>query len=467
MRLRLSWRLVAFVSLALYAALIFMVIQLLTHNFMFAFLLCVTGLLLLYAGWQVFSARTRGRIVFNAALLGIGGVALAYELIYFLRSQENRRAVIAIIALALIYAGLVGLLRSKYWQMVREHEVRIRTTAHFTHPALIINPKSGDGRAMKAHIDRLATRMGVNVLLTKPDESVEVTAERAAAQGADVLGISGGDGSIGAVAKVAIAHHLPMVVLPGGTRCHFARDLGLEPKKIVDSLSAFQGVERQVDAADFNGRVFLNNVSFGLYADIVDHPEYRGHKLRVSLDTMRALARGDRPLYDLQFAHDENIFSQAFQVLVGVNRYDMVDLFELGHRERMDEGILQVTVISKLDEKVIRELMEAVSIAKLRKRSASDAFFQWTTETFSMHNNLGHIVAGVDGEREEYTTPAQITVLPKALGIYVPAEGVRSRTKSPFKPSEARKVWSDAMVSDFLYYGNVPKFGMSNVRRLT
>lgn len=447
MRLRLSWRLIALATLALYAALIFVVIRLLTHNFLFAVLLGLTGILLLYAGWHALSSRTHRRSVFHTFLFGIGVFALAAELIYFLRSAENRRSILAIVVLAVVYAVLVGLLRSRYWQMVREHEVRIRTTAHFSHPALIINPKSGDGRAMKAHIDRLATKMGVNVLLTTPDENVEVTAERAASQGADVLGISGGDGSIGAVAKVAMEHHLPMVVLPGGTRCHFARDLGLEPKRIVDSLSAFQGVERRIDAADINGRVLLNNVSFGLYADIVDHPDYRGHKLRVSLDTMRDLASGKKPLYDLQFKHDEQSFAQAAQVLVGVNRYVMVDLFELGHRERMDEGVLQVTVIAKLNDRIIKQLLETVGVDKLRKRAASDLFYQWTTPTFSMRNNLGHIVAGVDGEREEYQTPATITILPKALSIYVPAEGTRSRAKSPFAPPVVRKVWTGAVHS--------------------
>lgn len=447
MRLKYSWRLIAMLTLVLYAVAVFLILRLLTHNLLFAVLIGITGALLLYAAWHAISARSQRHVIIGTSLFIAGVIALAAELIFFLRDPHNRRSVIGLIVLAVLYAFLVGILRRKYWQQQREHEVRVYGTAHFSHPALIINPKSGDGRAIKAHVDRLAAKMGINVYLTTQEESVEETASRALAGGADVLGISGGDGSIGAVAKVAIEHKLPMVVLPGGTRCHFARDLGLEPKRIVDSLSAFHGVERRIDAGDINGRIFTNNVSFGLYADIVDNPDYRKHKLRVSMDTMRALASGKKELYDLQFQHGNVGFSSAAQVLVGVNRYDTVDLFELGHRERLDEGVLQVTVISKLNDRVIKELLATVSIDKLFTRAREHEINQWTAQTFTLRNTFGKIPVGVDGECEQYTTPVTISVLPKALRIYVPAEVVAGRAKSAYSTPVLKKVWQGAVHS--------------------
>ena len=445
MRLKYSWRLIAMLTLVLYAVAVFIILRLITHNLLFALLLGLTGALLLYAAWHAISAKSQRHVIIGTAVFVAGIIALTVELIIFLREPANRRSVLSLIVLAVLYAFLVGILRRKYWQQQREHEVRVYGTAHFSRPALIINPKSGDGRAIKAHVDRLAAKMGINVFLTTKDESVEETAMRALAEGADVLGISGGDGSIGAVAKVAIEQHLPMVVLPGGTRCHFARDLGLEPKRIVDSLSAFHGVERRIDAGDINGRIFTNNVSFGLYADIVDNPQYRKHKLRVSIDTMRALASGKKALYDLQFQHGDVDFSGAAQVLVGVNRYDTVDLFELGHRERMDEGVLQVTVISKLNDRVIKELLAAVSIDKLFKHAREQEVYQWTAQSFTLRNTFGKLPVGVDGECEQYTTPVTITVMPKALRIYVPAEVVAGRARSTFSTPVLRKVWQGAL----------------------
>lgn len=445
MRLKYSWRLIAMLTLVLYAVIVFIILRLITHNLLFAVFTGLTGAFLLYAAWHAISAKSQRHVVLGTTAFVVGLVALAVELIFFLRDPTNRRSVLSLVVLAVVYAALVGLLRRQYWRQQREHEVRVYGTAHFSRPALIINPKSGDGRAIKAHVDRLAAKMGINVFLTTKDESVEETARRALEQGADVLGISGGDGSIGAVAKVAIEQKLPMVVLPGGTRCHFARDLGLEPKRIVDSLSAFQGVERRIDAGNINGRIFTNNVSFGLYADIVDNPEYRKHKVRVSLDTMRALASGKKELYDLQFQHGDVGFTGAAQVLVGVNRYDTVDLFELGHRERLDEGVLQVTVITKLNDRVIKELLAAVSIDKLFKHAREHEINQWTAATFTIRNTFGKMPVGVDGECEQYTTPVTISVLPKALRIYVPAEVVSGRAHSTFSTPVLKKVWQGAI----------------------
>jgi diacylglycerol kinase family enzyme len=261
-----------------------------------------------------------------------------------------------------------------------------------------------------------------------------------------VLGISGGDGSIGAVAKVALAHDLPMVVLPGGTRCHFARDLGMNPKRIVDSLAAFKGVERRVDVGVINRhRVFLNNVSFGLYADIVDHPGYRDHKMRVSYEVMHSIANGSTVLYDLQFQSGSRQVKRAAEVLVGVDRYDFVDLFELGHRERLDEGVLQITALTELNNQVVKNLLRASKVDKLREHLDDTGLLQWTNRSFTLTNAHHTIVAGVDGEREQYNTPITIRILPKALRVYVPAEGIRHRPKNAFSEPVLRRVWWGAL----------------------
>ncbi len=445
MRLRFSWRLIALLTLVLYGVLVFITLRLITQNLLFALLLGLTGAFLLYAAWHAISARKRRHVILGTIAFMVGVIALVAELIYFMREPANRRSIIELVVFALVYIFLVGMLRNKFVRQLREHAVRVYGAAHFSRPVLIINPKSGDGRAIKAHVDRLATKMGIRVFLTTQHESVEATAKRALSEGADVLGISGGDGSIGAVAKIALEHKLPMVVLPGGTRCHFARDLGLEPKRIVDSLSAFHGVERHVDAGDINGRIFTNNVSFGLYADIVDNSDYREHKVRVSMDTMRALASGKKDLYDLQFKHGDIGFQSAAQVLVGVNRYDTVDLFELGHRERLDEGVLQVIVITKLNDRVIKELVAAISVDKLFKHAHEQDIYQWTASTFTLRNTFGKLPVGVDGECEQYTSPVTISVLPQALHIFVPAEAVEGRASNPLSTPVLRKVRQGAL----------------------
>ena len=109
----------------------------------------------------------------------------------------------------------------------------------------------------------------------------------AVARGADGLAMAGGDGSQAVVASVAAELGLPYACIPAGTRNHFALDLGVDREDVVGALDAFvNGGERRVDLGDVNGRVFVNNVSLGLYAEAVQHQGYRDAKVRTLLDTV-------------------------------------------------------------------------------------------------------------------------------------------------------------------------------------
>ena len=443
MRIGTKWRLVATVALVLYGALVLGVVWWLAHNILFALFLGIATGCFVYGGWLIFTSsgkRARKGYLFAGLSLALVGVAV----MYLARHADVLRGIIVVAAAAALYLLLLTALRKYYWSQARtlgQHEGHTR----FAHPFLIVNPKSGDGRAIRAHIPELAQDMGIKVLLTKKGDDVEALARRAVAQGADVLGVSGGDGSLGAVAKVAIEHGLPMVVLPGGTRCHFARDIGLSPKRIADALQGFFGVERRVDVANMNGRIVLNNVSFGLYADIIDNPDYRDHKHEVSRRTLRALLDGAKHPYRLQFRYKGHQFYEAVQILIGVNRYTTLDVFELGHRERLDEGVLQITAVTNLDDVLVAKLLRVMSVDRLRGKSALPDVHQWTAPKFIVSAISSQIVVGVDGEREEYTSPVTITLMPRALRLYVPAEGVRGRAKNPFSAFIAGRLWRGAV----------------------
>ena len=105
--------------------------------------------------------------------------------------------------------------------------------------------------------------------------------------GADALAMAGGDGSQAIVAMIAAELDLPYACIPAGTRNHFALDLGVDRDDVVGALDAFvNGGERRVDLAEVNGRVFVNNVSLGLYAEAVQQPGYREAKLHTLLETV-------------------------------------------------------------------------------------------------------------------------------------------------------------------------------------
>jgi predicted polyphosphate/ATP-dependent NAD kinase len=98
----------------------------------------------------------------------------------------------------------------------------------FHRPALVLNPRSGSVQAVREQLLEAAGRYGVQVHEAATPTELLAVAHEAVADGADVLGVAGGDGSLAAVAAVAIEAELPFVCVPAGTRNHFARDLGLD-----------------------------------------------------------------------------------------------------------------------------------------------------------------------------------------------------------------------------------------------
>ena len=189
----------------------------------------------------------------------------------------------------------------------------------------------------------------------------EDPAELARAADADALGVAGGDGSLGAVAAVAIERDLPFVCVPFGTRNHFARDAGLDRDDPIGALAAFGGEERRVDVGRVGDRVFLNNVSLGAYARLV-HVREHHRRRRAALARLRALAISLRHPHGLHLRIDGEPVS-ARVVLVANNRYEL-GMLSLGSRERIDRGELALYVARGFAPGIARG-------ARRRRRSGS------------------------------------------------------------------------------------------------
>jgi len=425
MSVKWRWRVLAGCSLVLLSAFVAVAVLFTFRNILLLLVTVITAALVVYASWMVLSGSGR-RSVWGWLLLVASSLLLVAATARLFTKEKNLKLLLCMCLMGALYVLLISRLRVEYWRQKRRtgHGISISS---YHHPVLIINPKSGDGRAIKARIPERARAMGIKVRVLKRGEDVGVAARQAVAEGADVLGVSGGDGSLGAVAAVAMHYDMPMVVLPGGTRCHFARDLGMGPKRIADALASFNGVERRVDVGDINGRIFLNNASFGLYAAIVDRPEYREHKLAAARTVIQQLARQSSS-YDLQFTDVHGVrHEQAVSLLVGVNEYDMVDLLELGYRKQLDGGVLQVSAMTALSGQPMRQLLS--SRKSVHTIQNMPDFLQWVTKVFRVTSRASSLVVGVDGEREEYIVPVMVTIKPGALRLLVPAEGIRPRQR--------------------------------------
>src|SRR5919201_933506 len=133
---------------------------------------------------------------------------------------------------------------------------------------LVVNPRSGRRRPSTHELVQTARERGIETHVLRLGEAHgEVVPQEV-----DVIGAAGGDGTLAAMAEVALERDLPFVCVPFGTRNHFARDLAIDDDPIA-ALSAFEGDERRVDVGRANSRLFLNNVSLGLYARLVHRRE--------------------------------------------------------------------------------------------------------------------------------------------------------------------------------------------------
>jgi diacylglycerol kinase family enzyme len=258
---------------------------------------------------------------------------------------------------------------------------------------LIVNPNSGNGDSTPELV-REAEARGIRVHVLEEDDDVPELARQA---GADALGVAGGDGSLAPVAKVAMERDLPFACIPFGTRNHFARDIGLDRDDPIGALDAFvHGEERLIDVGRVNGRLFLNNVSLGVYAQLVRRRE-RHRRRRDAFARLRALAIVVQHREPLGIRLDGQL-TDARVVVVSNNAYKL-DLLSIGERERLDGGRLHLYVPTGLFR---RDWVE---------REA---------ERFELDAAAGRLRAAVDGEPAVLDTPIDFTIKPRALRVLLP-----------------------------------------------
>lgn len=302
---------------------------------------------------------------------------------------------------------------------------------------LIVNPRSGGGKADRLGLVRECRARGIEVLILEPGQDLAGLAEAAVARGADVLGMAGGDGSLGLVANVAARHGVPMVVVPAGTRNHLAMDLGLDRGNVLGALDAFGvAVERRIDLGQVNGRVFVNNVSLGLYARIVRSPEYRNAKVDTTLSMLPSmLGPGSRP-FDLRFTGPAGErYTRAHVVQVSNNAYGRTPA-TLANRPRLDGGHLGVIALKLPDDPAEARRLAAAARGHPERFPGSVA---WEPSTFEVDSG-GPIDVGIDGEAFRMAAPLRFTIRPGALRIRLPrAEIGRARmVQRTFDPKRSR-----------------------------
>jgi diacylglycerol kinase family enzyme len=231
--------------------------------------------------------------------------------------------------------------------------------------------------------------------------------------------MAGGDGSQALVASIAVEHGLPFVCISAGTRNHFALDLGLNRDDPRETMPAFRdALERHVDFATVNDRFFVNNVSLGIYAAVVQQEGYRDAKVDTTKALLPELLGRQAEPFDLQFTlPDGTEVDGAFLVLVSNNPYVIGASLEASQRRMIDSGRLGVVAVSSSTGSEAARLM---TLSAVGQRSRSPFWHEFTAPEFEVRSRSGRAFAGIDGEALELDTPLRFRIHPGGLRLLVP-----------------------------------------------
>jgi diacylglycerol kinase family enzyme len=304
------------------------------------------------------------------------------------------------------------------------------------HGVLFMNLKSGGGKAERFHLVDECRRRGIEPVVLQPGEDWVQRVRDVASGGPDVVGMAGGDGSQAMVGAIAAELGLAMVVVPAGTRNHLALDLGLDRDDVVGALDAYgEAVERQMDLADVNGHVFVNNVSLGLYAAIVRSPEYRNAKVDTTLATLPTVLGPNTEPFDLRFAGPDGEEHRGAHVIqVSNNPYGSTSR-GFGSRPRLDTGRLGVVTL------VLGRGRDAAGFLAAAATGHPERFpglVSWAAPRFEVTSG-STIDVGLDGETRGMDPPLRFSIRTPRLRVRLPTHAIG------YSPAARALGWRDAL----------------------
>jgi diacylglycerol kinase family enzyme len=287
---------------------------------------------------------------------------------------------------------------------------------------LFFNPSSG-AKHSKSERDEMTTAAsgaGLEVIpLTRQIDCAQTIRERMA-RGVRLFVAAGGDGTITNIVQPLVNSDSTLGVVPFGTYNHFAKDLELplDWKTALDVV--LNGDTRQVDTARINDRFFVNNVSLGLYPELVARREEKGRdyprwkaKLYAAYRTLRKYPSVTLTVESEH--HQEVVRTHVF--LVSNNSYDLSRIGIEAARHTLEEGRLSVYWLPHISRWKMMKFVGHYLAGTVRK---TPGFHFFRTTSMKMQSPRKTLRVGVDGEVFTMQTPLVLTSVPKSLSVRVP-----------------------------------------------
>jgi diacylglycerol kinase family enzyme len=282
--------------------------------------------------------------------------------------------------------------------------------------------KGDEEEAAKIKAAFAAHGVEADVRMTASDDIVDAFREAAAAPGLDAVVAGGGDGTLSCAAGQLAGTGRAFGILPLGTLNHLARDAGI-PADLDEAAGIIAaGHCKDIDVAEVNGRVFVNNSSVGLYPDMVRLREAQQEKLGRG----KRLAMLSAGLASLRSFRRHRLWISAPGLeapirtpllFVGNNRYQ-VSLFALGQREQLDGGELCLYAIHAASRAGL--IWAGIRGVFGRLDQQRDFITAYVTEA-EISSDRPQLTLSADGETIRMETPIRYRIRPRALKLIVPA----------------------------------------------
>jgi diacylglycerol kinase family enzyme len=230
----------------------------------------------------------------------------------------------------------------------------------------------------------------------------------------EFLAVAGGDGTIRCAAGVVAGTDLPLLPIPAGTRNHFAKEVGIAT--LEEAGRAQQGRIIGIDVGEVNDEVFVNNANVGIYPRIVR--DRTKHQKRFSKQTATLVATWQqvRAIHKFNVTVDGGTTYRAWMIFVGNGQYGS-SLFDLGSRETLDGGVLDVRIL-RADGRLAR-LRVALSLLTGRMEASPMTVID-AVSSVELGFDRPRIDVAVDGEILPMSTPLRFRCRAKALRVLVP-----------------------------------------------
>lgn len=289
---------------------------------------------------------------------------------------------------------------------------------------LFLNESSGSKLvpAELAAFHEAAHQAGLEVIRVRRELNVIAAVRERVNQGKRLFIAAGGDGTINHIVQAVVHTDAELGVIPLGTFNHFARDLNL-PLAWREAMEvALAGQPLQVDAARVNDRFFVNNVSMGLYPELVARREERGRnyprwKARIYA-AITTLQKYPHVAINVETEHHQEVI-RTHVFMVSNNSYDLSRIGIESPRSTLGEGRLSVYWLPHLPRIALMRFAAHYLAGRVKE---APGFRSFRTAHMRVQAAKAHLDVGIDGEVFTLQTPLIITILPQALVVRVPRD---------------------------------------------